>query len=324
VSPPDLVPDTASLIDSDDEEEEAPLSMSPIEIRVIRRISARCNVLPVIAHADSLTDEKLRAVKNAVRTGLAEAGLDFGIFGPRQDPNPHASPVKGKTTFVNGNGNGVHPGDDSDEEEEEEERPARPVIKLRPKRHGRHVSRSRSRRDLQAAANDPHSPDPTEESVANIRFSANVVAKADLTALMPFALIAPEPNRRRQRQLSGSDSAFPTTPVPPSEDGNEPSIHTQPSIRSSKIAYPPPGPPDDLKGVFIRKFRWGTVDVLDPSHCDYAALRTAVLSTHLKLLKTHTKEVLYEKYRTEKLLARRATRQITDDEKQRLLEDLGL
>lgn len=38
------------------------------------------------------------------------------------------------------------------------------------------------------------------------------------------------------------------------------------------------------------------------------------------MLKTHTKEVLYEKYRTEKLLARRATRQITDDERQRLLE----
>lgn len=34
----------------------------------------------------------------------------------------------------------------------------------------------------------------------------------------------------------------------------------------------------------------------------------------------HTKEVLYEKYRTEKLLARRATRNISDDERQRLLE----
>lgn len=37
-------------------------------------------------------------------------------------------------------------------------------------------------------------------------------------------------------------------------------------------------------------------------------------------MKTHTKEVLYEKYRTEKLLARRATRQITDGERDRLLE----
>lgn len=62
--PPELVPDTSSG-DESDEEEEGPLTMSPAEIRVIRRLSTRTNVLPVIARADSLTDEKLLAVKNA-------------------------------------------------------------------------------------------------------------------------------------------------------------------------------------------------------------------------------------------------------------------
>ena len=38
------------------------------------------------------------------------------------------------------------------------------------------------------------------------------------------------------------------------------------------------------------------------------------------MLKIRTKEVLYEKYRTEKLLARRATRNISEDETRRLLE----
>ena len=61
--PPDLVPDTSSADDSDNER--GSLAMSPAEIRVIRRLSARCNVLPVIGHADSLTDEKLQAVKHA-------------------------------------------------------------------------------------------------------------------------------------------------------------------------------------------------------------------------------------------------------------------
>ena len=63
--PPDLVPDTSSLDESDDEESNTALTMSPAEIRVIRRLSTRANVLPVIARADSLTDEKLLAVKNA-------------------------------------------------------------------------------------------------------------------------------------------------------------------------------------------------------------------------------------------------------------------
>lgn len=64
-TPPDLVPDTSSADDSDDDEAETVLTMSPAEIRVIRRLAARTNILPVIAHADSLTDEKLHAVKIA-------------------------------------------------------------------------------------------------------------------------------------------------------------------------------------------------------------------------------------------------------------------
>ena len=63
--PPDLVPDTSSGDESDDEGSNSTLTMSPAEIRVIRRLSTRTNVLPVISRADSLTDEKLLAVKNA-------------------------------------------------------------------------------------------------------------------------------------------------------------------------------------------------------------------------------------------------------------------
>lgn len=63
-TPPDLVPDDSSG-DESDEEDDGVLTMSPVEIRVIRRLSARANILPVIARADSLTDEKLLAVKNA-------------------------------------------------------------------------------------------------------------------------------------------------------------------------------------------------------------------------------------------------------------------
>jgi Septin len=219
-----------------------------------------------------------------VRTGLAEAGLDFGVFGPTKKVGEHETNGHG-----NGNGNGVM------EEEEEEalsddnevERKSRPVIKLRPSRHGtRCLSSSRSRRDLSQVADAIREPLPPDdnESVANIRFSARIVAKTDLTALMPFALIAPEPNKRRPRRNS-TDSGIPT-PKPQSEDGHTDVVPKSPASThpgSSLIPILPAGPPDDLKGVFIRKFRWGTVDVLDPNHCDFAALRTAVLSTHLKV-----------------------------------------
>ncbi|KAJ2919222.1 hypothetical protein MD484_g1251, partial [Candolleomyces efflorescens] len=358
---PDLVPDTSSDDDSDHDEEEEDqdtLTMSPAEIRVIRRISARANILPVIAHSDSLTDEKLQAVKKAVLMGLAQAGVNLGVFAPPGSPTPDPeSTPKRKTKFAtpkpptedddangeaptqseNGHASNGDPAPNSPEikaegeEGSEEERVSRPVVKLR-SRHGRPVSRSRSRRrELSQVVEDdrrPVSPDVGDlDSVANVRFSAHIVAKTDVASLLPFALIAPEPGRRRQKSVA-SPAASERVPTPNPSQSESEGVETVPqtpaSVKSLKNVPFLSGPPEDLKGVFIRKYRWGTIDVLDPNHCDYAAMRTAILSTHLKLLKIRTKEVLYEKYRTEKLLARRATAQISEEQRQRLLEDLGL
>ncbi|KAK1232049.1 hypothetical protein PQX77_004808 [Marasmius sp. AFHP31] len=328
-NPPDLIPDTSSDSDDEEAEEEPPLTMSPAEIRVIRRLATRCNVLPVVAKADSLTDEKLVAAKEAVRKTLAEADLGFGVFGPAEKKRDR-SRTRGqngrnaKTHFAVAPDDGASGAGHSSEEDddEEEERQSRPVIKLRPSRH-RTLSRSRSRRDLSQAAEDdrrPMSPDFNDrESVANVRFSAHIVSRPDLAAVMPFALIAPDARRQRKPLIEPDSQALETgssSPVQPSEEGKPASIADTIPATPAYLN----GPPQDMKGVFVRKYRWGTIDVLDPDHCDFAALRTAVLSTHLKMLKTHTREVLYEKYRTEKLLARRATRQITDDERNRLLE----
>ncbi|KAH7906015.1 hypothetical protein BJ138DRAFT_1016865 [Hygrophoropsis aurantiaca] len=70
------------------------------EINTIRRLSARVNVLPVIARADTLTNDRLAAVKTAVRRDLADAGIGFGIFDMDYQshpdspdrPNGYASP----------------------------------------------------------------------------------------------------------------------------------------------------------------------------------------------------------------------------------------
>ena len=56
------------------------LAMSLAEIWVIRRLSERVDVLPVIAHADSLRDDARSAIKAAVRRGLRGVGIDFGVF----------------------------------------------------------------------------------------------------------------------------------------------------------------------------------------------------------------------------------------------------
>jgi Septin len=166
------------------------------------------------------------------------------------------------------------------QEEEDNERTPRPVIKLRPQRHGRQLSRSRSRRDLGSLAEDhdvPLSPQANGfDSIANVRFSAQVVASVDVTTLIPFALIAPDISHRHESPSSRAGHVSPSSDSAPSPSATSYDHHS----RASAYLEQPPG---DLKGVFIRSYRWGTIDVLDPNHCDFAAMRTAVLSTHLKV-----------------------------------------
>ncbi len=72
-----------------------------VEINVIRTLSSRVNVLPVIARADTLTNDRLSAIKMAVRRDLAEAGIGFGIF----DLDTHPS-SNGDNKGFNGLSNG--------------------------------------------------------------------------------------------------------------------------------------------------------------------------------------------------------------------------
>ncbi|EMD39844.1 hypothetical protein CERSUDRAFT_112111 [Gelatoporia subvermispora B] len=58
------------------------------DIATIRRLSQRVNVLPVVACADVLTNERLMAVKVAIRRDLADAGIGFGIFDVDMVPPP--------------------------------------------------------------------------------------------------------------------------------------------------------------------------------------------------------------------------------------------
>lgn len=121
--PPPLVPRTRNNSFSQPDLDpplilEPPVTTNPIlcrptlplaEIASIRRLSARVNVLPVIAHADTLTNDRLTAVKLAVRRDLADAGIGFGIFDvdytkDALDPNPllNGGEPKFPGNFVNG------------------------------------------------------------------------------------------------------------------------------------------------------------------------------------------------------------------------------
>ena len=188
------------------------------EINTIRRLSARVNVLPVVARADTLTNDRLLAVKTAIRRDLAEAGIGFGIFDMdthpqyqhRKDVAESGHPVKGEIT----NGYG-----------------------------------SRTNRSSPAHPSPPTSP--TTPSYLRL----------------PYALISPE-------TYSHSDGV---ARVPLSR-------HELVQQYTPSPHYPPPS--KIAHGKFIRSYRWGSLDVLDPSQCDFLHLRSAIFH-HMEVIFFH-------------------------------------
>ena len=57
----------------------------------------------------------------------------------------------------------------------------------------------------------------------------------------------------------------------------------------------------DGRKVRGRRYPWGTIEVDNEEHCDFAKLRQMLIRTHMEELKEHTNHALYENYRTEKL-----------------------
>lgn len=179
-------------------------TLPPADIAAIRRLSGRVNVLPVIARADTLSNDRLAAVKLAIRRDLAEAGIGFGIFDT--DPPLHTQ-------------------------------------------------------DDHAAASRPDSSNGYGQHGPNGSSSLNNTPPTSPTSppllRLPYALISPD-------MYSHSDGVTRRLP----------SRHelVQQYTPSTHYAMPSHFP----RGKFVRAYRWGTLDVLDPNHSDFVSLRTAI------------------------------------------------
>ncbi|KAJ3338396.1 septin 2 [Gonapodya sp. JEL0774] len=57
------------------------------------------------------------------------------------------------------------------------------------------------------------------------------------------------------------------------------------------------------KKVRGRKYPWGVIEVDNEDHCDFVKLRQMLIRTHMEELKEHTNQVLYEQYRTSKIMS---------------------
>lgn len=215
------------------------------EINTIRRLSARVNVLPVIARADLLSNERLSAVKMAIRRDLADAGIGFGIF----DMDAHYQHTQEEMT-------------------------------------------PKTAESTNGYKNHPNGSSSTNNSPPTSPVSPSLLR-------LPYALISPD-------IYSHSDG-----------------VHRIPLSRHELVQqytpspqYPPPS--RFVRGKFIRSYRWGSMDVLDPNHCDFVPLRAAIFHhMHVSLLdnldacpfldsvivlqtlQKYTRDYLFDKFRVE-------------------------
>ncbi|CAO1615274.1 unnamed protein product [Jaminaea pallidilutea] len=67
----------------------------------------------------------------------------------------------------------------------------------------------------------------------------------------------------------------------------------------------------DGRRVRGRLYPWGAIDVHNEDHCDFVKLRQMLIRSHMEELKEHTHNVLYEKYRSDKLTAMGVTQDHT-------------
>ena len=60
-----------------------------------------------------------------------------------------------------------------------------------------------------------------------------------------------------------------------------------------------------------RAYPWGVIDVDNEEHCDFVKLRQMLIRTHMEELKEQTQNVLYERYRSEKLMTMGVTQDMS-------------
>jgi septin 7 len=58
----------------------------------------------------------------------------------------------------------------------------------------------------------------------------------------------------------------------------------------------------DGRSVRGRAYPWGVIEVDNEEHCDFVKLRQMLIRTNMEELREHTNDVLYENWRSEKLV----------------------
>ncbi|ORX59571.1 cell division/GTP binding protein [Hesseltinella vesiculosa] len=242
--------------------------ISDVDRYVIKLLSSRVNVIPVIGKADTLTILQREQLKRAFRRDIFDM---------------HKIPLYG---FI-----------DVEDDDFEQDSPFPYPPPPEP-------MRNRLRGVLGAESLDKII-DMLQECVDEDD-DDDARTMIDYLESMPLTVMSYEedPDTGRPLQAPGStasllaiDDAGDDTPYPPSSPMSLPKRLAASNRVRSNSAF--------SKASLSRFYPWAVVDCCNPDHCDFEKLRSLLLQSHRDMLRIDTFERYYEQYRTDQLLSRK-------------------
>lgn len=240
----------------------------------------------IIARGDELTDARLATVKAIVRRELASAGFGFGVFQSKPASSTDSDDEEEDDNKTQTDGNNIDKGEDFDTYDGESA-----VLPSEPSEV--------SQRGPDLVVDAPEDED--------------VEATHDIPGSLSSTQKPPRPPRSPSRSRSAVQSRKPVRPsdstgfIEESSDDVNSYVSSSSSSEDGAAAALEPLLPFCLISPevdparhkrhsegqrFLRKFRWGEVDVLDPKHCDFEPLKAAILGSHMEKLKSSTRQLV--------------------------------
>ena len=278
-----------------------------LEIAAIQALSARTNVLPVIARADILGVKRLKEVKDVIRRDLASAGIGFGIFDGFDGVESGDEIIEGadmvaeeitqhgkkseelieevKMEVIEDVSSVAAPGgsdvirdvemeDNGNTTQVNASLPPQPVENL----DNTKVVRSKVPCLPHAVMSpDTYSYDDEEDELERKEESILREWLRVLDDALVLAASAGESKQESKKELGEVRKGLKGWMRRMDEDGERLVERYLPRLttdRSTLVSTN--GEKEATEAKFVKKFRWGVVDISNPDHCDFNPLKRAV------------------------------------------------
>ncbi|ORE08232.1 cell division/GTP binding protein [Rhizopus microsporus var. microsporus] len=237
--------------------------LTDVDRFILKVLSARTNVIPVIGKADTLTTAQTEKLKKTIKKDIFDT---------------HRIPVYGYIEEEN-DGDDDHDEDDDDDSVSEEE----------------NSYLSRTINFLMECVEE----DKDEDAHAMLEYlhamPFTVIGyEEDLESGRPIQLLPGEASSQPSSAVSLTDPGYYSESI-----GSIASSEISPNSSKSSIVSHGMGSTKHLLG---RRYPWGVVDCYNPSHSDFLLIKKVLLKTHREMLRIDTFECFYEKYRTQQLM----------------------